>query len=453
MSHLPVIPIVDEGLGNSSYLVDLGDGRALIVDPTRDLRAVQRAAGERGLTVAFSAETHLHADFVSGSVQLASDGARVLASATGDREFPHQGLLEGDEVDLGGLTLRAMTTPGHTAEHLSFLLLDGTVPLGVFTGGSLLVGAAARTDLLGPDRTEELARSQYRSLRRLAQLPDSTLVFPTHGAGSFCSAPPSAERTSTIGSERATNPFLAAPTEDAFVELLLASLGSYPPYFHRLGEINRVGPALTGYAQPTTLTPEAVVGLRATGAEVIDVRPYDTYARAHIPGSLSIPLRPVFATWLGWLISSPAAPLVIVRDREQDPEEVVWQALKVGYENIVGELSDGLTGWRDAGQPLASTDVRQPAAGDIPAIIDVRQTGEFAAGHLPGATNIELGALGTNAQALDGTSVVVMCGHGERAATGASLLERAGVRDVSIFAGGPQDWAEAAPGRRVQVDR
>ncbi|MCC9706649.1 MBL fold metallo-hydrolase [Streptomyces sp. MNU76] len=210
-----LIPLVDEGLGNSAYLVDLGDRRALAVDASRDLRALRTAAARRGLSVAYAADTHLHADFLTSALQLAADdGATVLASAAGHRAFPHTALTDGDETDLGGLTLRALATPGHTDEHLSFLLLDGTHELGVFTGGSLIVGSAARTDLLGADRADELARAQYHSLRRLTQLPDTTAVWPTHGAGSFCSAPPGAERTTTIGAQKQANALLAAPDED-----------------------------------------------------------------------------------------------------------------------------------------------------------------------------------------------------------------------------------------------
>ena len=209
MTGTLIVPVVDEGLGNSAYLVDVGDGRALAVDVPRDLRAALAAADRHGLRIAFAADTHLHADFLSGARQLAAeDGAQILASAAGHRAFGHRGLADGDEADLGGLTLRTWATPGHTAEHLAYLLLDGGQVLGVFTGGSLLVGAAARTDLSGPEQTEALARSQYASLGRLLALPDATPVYPTHGAGSFCSAPPGAERTTTIGRERAASPLL-----------------------------------------------------------------------------------------------------------------------------------------------------------------------------------------------------------------------------------------------------
>ena len=191
----------------------------------------------------FAAETHLHADFLSGATRLARrDGARVISSAEGGRRFEHLGLADEEEVDLGGLTLRGWATPGHTDEHMSYLLSDGDQPRAVFTGGSLIVGAAARTDLLGAERTDALTRAQFRSLRRLAGLPDDTLVYPTHGAGSFCAAPQGADRTSTIAREKAANPLMRLDDEDAFVEALLSSLGTYPPYFSRLAEVNRAGP-------------------------------------------------------------------------------------------------------------------------------------------------------------------------------------------------------------------
>ena len=248
-----IIPVVYEGLGNSAYLVDLGDGRALAVDPPRDLRALDAAASQRSVRVWAVADTHLHADFVSGATLAARDGATVYASAAGKREFAHHGLGDGDEVNLDGLTLRAWATPGHTGEHLSYLLVVGEQTLGVFTGGSLIVGAAARTDLVSQEQTEPLARAQFSSLRRLAALPEDTLVLPTHGAGSFCAAPPGVGRTSTIGREKTSNPLLGAPDEDAFVAALLGNLGTFPPYFLRLPELNRCGPAVR--PDDNTLTP------------------------------------------------------------------------------------------------------------------------------------------------------------------------------------------------------
>lgn len=502
-----LIPLVDEGLGNSAYLVDLGDGRALAVDASRDLRTLRQAAERRGLRVAFAADTHLHADFLTGACRLAAeDGARVLASAAGNRTYPHRGLGDGDEVDLGGLTLRALATPGHTLEHVSYLLLDGTTPVGVFTGGSLIVGAAARTDLVDPARTRELAYAQYASLRCLAELPDGTAVWPTHGAGSFCSAPPGAARVTTIGEQKAVNTLLAAPDADTFADLLIASLGSYPPYFARLAEINRTGPAplaegpdgpapvgldrsgpgspgggLDGPAlpeldrsgagslggdlgEPAHHTGRAAVPddlgmpvldaararrLLADGALAVDVRPVGQFAAGHVPGSLSIALRPAFASWLGWL-TDPDAPWIAIYGPDQDLAEIAWQAVKIGH-----RLPAGYLRWDVWDGPLANLSLLSAEQVTGRTVVDVRQDGEFVSGHLPDARHVELGALTAELGSLArlglgvGESCVVMCAHGQRAATGASLLLRAGAADVAVLDGGPQDWA-AATGRSLK---
>ncbi len=443
MDPVDVLAFVDEGLGNSAYLVDLGDRRALAVDPPRDLRVLRAAAERRGLRVAYAADTHLHADFLSGARQLyADDGATVLASAAGRRAFEHRGLGDGDEVDLGGLTMRALATPGHTDEHLSFLLLDGPAPVGVFTGGSLIVGAAARTDLLGEERAEELARAQCASLRRLAELPDPTRVWPTHGAGSFCSAPPRAERSSTIGREKASNPLLAAPDADTFVARLMASLGSYPAYFRWLAEINRRGPGVIT-DQPTLpgLDAAEVRRLLAAGAAVVDVRPVRDTAAGHIPGAIAIPLRAQYASWLGWLLD-PGTPIVVVRNSDQRPADILWPALNIGYERIAGELAGGIDAWTSASGALATTRLVRPDQVTGP-VLDVRQHSEHLAGHVPGSVHIELGDLPGNASDAGPAPVTVMCGHGERALTAATLLARAGHPDATVMIGGPYDWAEA----------
>jgi hydroxyacylglutathione hydrolase len=438
-----LMPLVDAGLGNSAYLVDLGDGRALAVDVSRHLRAVRRAADERGLTVAFAADTHLHADFITGALQLArDDGATVLASAAGRRAYPHTPLADGDEIELGGLTLRALATPGHTDEHLSFLLLDGARELGVFTGGSLIVGAAARTDLLGAERTDELARAQYRSLQRLATLPDETAVWPTHGAGSLCSAPPGAERTSTIGAEKRANTLLAAPDEGAFVRQLLGSLGSYPAYFDRLAEINRRGPAiLTGAPGLAPLTAAEVRALLARGAQVVDVRSVRDFAAGHLPGAVSIPLHDQFATWLGWLLPHDT-PLVVVLGPGQDRADVAWQAVKIGYERLAGALDGGMDAWAaDGGAQERIALIAPDHVADRP-VLDIRQSAEHAARHIPGSANVELGDLPARAGETP-EHAVVACEHGERAMTAASLLQRTGRRDLAVLDGGPADWATA----------
>jgi len=310
----------------------------------------------------------------------------------------------------------------------------------------------ARTDLISPDRTEPLARALWRSLQeRVLPLPEDLPVYPTHGAGSFCSTPTRGERTTTIGREKAANPLLAAGDEDAFVKLLLGGLGSYSRYFLRLREVNRRGPRVHGATPPplARLAPREVRRLLADGAEVVDVRPIATFAAGHIPGALSIQLRGALATWLGWLVSDDQ-PLVFVLDADQDRGDLVRQALKVGYEQLAGELAGGMAAWEAAGLPVART----PLVGldDLQSrrVLDIRQDAEFAAGHLPGAAHVELGALTDRAEVPPGP-LAVICGHGERAMTAASLLARRGRRDVTVVDGGTSAWADA--GRRLEPPR
>ena len=449
VSGVDVVALVDEGLGNTSYLVDLGDGRALVVDPGRDPRPYRSEATRLGLSIAFAAETHLHADFVSGARELAANGATILASAAGNRLFPHQGLHDDEVVDLGGLHLRTLATPGHTPEHVAYLLLDGTRPVVVFTGGSLLVGAVARTDLISQARTDELARALYHSIHdTLLGLPDDLPVYPTHGAGSFCSAPAGAERTTTIGQERAANPFLAARDEDAFVSRLVAGLGTYPPYFSRLQEVNRRGPRVYATAPVLPrLDASQVRQLLTDGAIVVDARPYADYAAGHIPGSLSIQLRPAFATWLGWVVPD-GVPVVVVLGDDEDRTDLVGQALTVGYETLVGELDGGMAAWRAAGFEERSVALVAPAQLPTTPLVDVRQSSEYAAGHIPGALSVELGTVGV-ATGLPPGPLTVSCGHAERAMTGASLLERAGRTELTVVDGGTDAWA-ALPGNRLE---
>jgi hydroxyacylglutathione hydrolase len=448
---MPTIhPVVEEGLGNSAYVVELGDGRALVVDPARDPTPYLKLARWRRLRLAYAIETHLHADFLTGSRELAAaDGARILAPRGSRLGFAHHDLEDGQEVDLGGLTLRVLATPGHAPEHVSYLLLDGARPVALFSGGALLVGTVARTDLAGPGLTEPLARAAYRSLhQRLLSLPDDLAVYPTHGAGSFCAAPSGDERTTTIGAERRHNRLLAAADEDAFVKELLSGLGSYPPYFLRLRERNRAGPELLGsdWRVLPSLSPGQVQQHLAGGELLIDARPITAFAAGHIPGALSIALRPAFASWLGWLVDD-TRPLAFVLDDDQDRGELVRQCRTIGYDHLLGELAGGMAAWRAAGLPEAETSVVEAEQlDDQPGVVlDVRQAGEVATGHLAGALAIELGALAGDHQPaeLPEGPVTVMCSHGERAMTAASLLERAGCSDLRVARGGPQDWARA----------
>jgi hydroxyacylglutathione hydrolase len=443
---VPIHPVLDEGLGNSAYVVELEDGRALVVDPARDPSAYLAVAGRRGLEIAYVVETHLHADFLTGSRELAAGGAQVLAPRTSRLRFFHRGLEDGQQVDLGGLVLQAMATPGHAPEHLAYLLVDGDRPLALFSGGALLVGTVARTDLISPGQTEPLARAAHQSLRRLLTLPDALPVYPTHGPGSFCSASAGSQRTTTIGAERRHNRLAGAGDEDDFAALLQAGLGSYPRYFRHLRERNQHGPALLGprWRALAELSADQVSEQLAGGAALVDARPASRFAAGHIPGALSIALRPQFGTWLGWLVDA-SHWLVFVLDDHQDRSELVRQCRTIGHDRLVGELAGGMGSWRAAG--LAERAVPLAAAGHVGAgpVLDVRQASEVGAGHLPDAIAIELGALAGDPvpAAVPEGPVTVMCAHGERAMTAASLLQQRGHELVRVLLASPQGWARA----------
>jgi len=300
-SATEVISFVDEGLGHSSYLVDIGDGRALVIDPPRFPDAHLAAAADRGLEIAYTADTHSHADYVSGGPELAARGVEFLASKGADLAIPHRDVEPSNEIALtNAFRLRAIPTPGHTPDHLAYLLMEHDEPIALFSGGSLMVGTVGRTDLLGPAPREDLARDLFRALRdEILTLPDDLAVYPTHGAGSFCSAPGATERTTTIGRERRTNPFLQAADEDSFVAQLLAGLGTFPTNFLRLPEVNRLGPHLYGTIPALAqLSVDDARSMLHGDAVLVDVRPILEFAQGHVPGSLSIALRPVFSSWL-----------------------------------------------------------------------------------------------------------------------------------------------------------
>lgn len=439
---LEIVSIVDEGLGHSSYVVGLADGAALVVDPARFPERQRAVAAEHGWRIAWTADTHSHADYISGSPELAADGATFLASAGAGLEVAHHPIQAGEELPVApGVILRAIATPGHTPDHLAFLLSADGAPVGLFSGGSLMVGALGRTDLLGDERREDLARDLFRALRReILTLPDDLPVYPTHGAGSFCSAPAGSSRTTTIGVERATNPLLQIDDEDEFVQALVSELGSFPAYFRQLPEINRRGPRL--YPDLPHLARLDLDTLRshlAAGAALIDARPIAAFARSHAVGAISIQHRPVFGSWLGWLVDLDR-PVVFMLDDDTDRTDLVRQCLTIGHDAILGELDGGLDRWTAAGLPVASIPLVD-ATGLDGLVLDVRQDNEWDAGHVPGAIHVELGNL--SRASIPYGPVTVMCGHGERAMTGAGILRANGHDDVTVLAGGPTDWSAA----------
>jgi rhodanese-related sulfurtransferase len=281
----------------------------------------------------------------------------------------------------------------------------------------------------------------FQALRaEVLTLPDDLAVYPTHGAGSFCSAPSGSARTTTIGTERTTNPLLRIDDEDQFVATLLDGLGSFPTYFRQLPEINRRGPRI--YPELPALAQLDLDTVRrhiANGAVVVDARPIAEFAEAHIAGSLSVEHRSVFGSWFGWLVPIDR-PVVFVLGDDTDRADLVRQCLAVGHDPLVGELRGGIDTWTAAGLPVEATPLvtADHMAGTV---LDIRQQNEWDAGHVPGAIHVELGDL--PATPVPQGPTTVMCGHGERAMSGASILQAVGHHDVSVLAGGPEDWQVA----------
>jgi hydroxyacylglutathione hydrolase len=442
---------VDEGLGHSSYVIDLDDGTAAFIDPPRFPIAHETLADREQLRVAWTIDTHSHADYVTGSPGVAArHGAVFVAPAASRLEHPHRPIADGDRIVLSeAMSILAVATPGHTLDHHAYLLEERGRPVGLFTGGSLMVGTVGRTDLCGPALAVPLAYEMHRSLRRFEALTDDVAVYPTHGPGSFCSAPGATDRVSTLGRERATNPLLRTSDEDQFVEDLTAGVGTFPSYFAQLPELNRRGPSHFDALPALALLTAAQIEQRtAAGAVIVDARPFAKFGAGHIPGSLSNTLRPVFASWLGWLVDL-GRPLVFIFDADQDRLELVRQCLDVGHENLIGELAGGLDAWAADGRPLATVSLVGVDRLDG-RTIDVRQNVEYAAGHIPSARNVELASIAT--AALPDGEMTVMCGHGERAMTAAGILLARGRHDIAVFDGGPDTWA-AGTGQPLQRER
>jgi hydroxyacylglutathione hydrolase len=452
--------VVTPGLGDNSYVVASG-GEAAVVDPQRDVERYVDIARRNGASIVMVLETHVHNDYVSGALELrAATGAEIAGPAGGGYEFDVRPMAEGDEVRIGDLRITVLETPGHTPEHIAYLLYaEGSdVPTGVFTGGSLMVGGAGRTDLLGDELTERLTRAQYRTLRRLAALPDTAQVLPTHGAGSFCGAGPvPRERTSTMADERTRNRALAAPDESTFIEQQLTGLLAFPDYYRYMAPINRSGPKLLArLPRPGPLTPDDVARRTEEGAWVVDGRWRVPFARAHIPGSVNVELQDDFASYVGWVVPFDE-PIVLVAP---EPEEVslveaATQLLRVGYEHLEGYLAGGVEAWRSSGRPVASYPVagleewcRAWREGRAANVLDVRQQVEWDAGHIAGSRHIFVGDLPDRLDEVRVEGEVwAACATGHRASTAASLLDRAGLKVRLVEGTGVSDFLRhCAPG-------
>jgi hydroxyacylglutathione hydrolase len=456
---MQLAPFATPGLGDTSYLL-AGDGEAVLVDPQRDAWRFVEAAEQQSWRVTHVLETHVHNDYLSGALETrAATGAEIVAPARGGYEFPIRGADEGFSLEVGDMRLTALATPGHTPEHLAWLVHRADAPpdappIAVFSGGSLLVGSVGRTDLLGPTLAGALTADQQRSLRRLGGLPDTVAILPTHGAGSFCSAGPVGGRsTTTIGAERLMNPTFAAASmsEESFRDRLLGGLGLYPAYYGHMAGINRRGPAVVReLPKPPALDVAGFATASERGVALVDGRDRGSFAAGHLPGSVNIELNESFASYVGWLVPFDA-PLVLVlpEPAAQALEEAVIQLLRIGYEHVAGWLDGGVEAWRSAGRVVDSypiVAIRDAAAGasadpGATTVLDVRQPNEWRNGVIPGSTQIFVADLPARLAELPrDRPVTVLCASGHRSSIAASVLDGAGF-DVRLVAqGGAGNW-------------
>jgi glyoxylase-like metal-dependent hydrolase (beta-lactamase superfamily II)/rhodanese-related sulfurtransferase len=444
-------------LAHASYLIG-SEGEAAVVDPRRDVEEYIAYARDHGLRIRYVIETHLHADFVSGHVELAArTGAQIVFGEKAGATFPHRAVRDGDEIRVGRVLLRILETPGHTKESISVVAVDTALspaPRLVFTGDTLFIGDVGRPDLAAARGTgpEEMAGMLYDSLhQKLLALPDSVKVYPAHGAGSLCGRNIGKETSSTIGEQRRLNYALAPMPKDAFVRIMTADLPEVPAYFPVDVAINREGaPPLADRPPPSSLSPEAFAKAVEDGATVLDLRGSAAFGTGHVPGSLNVALSGQFAAWAGALVPADR-PIVLVGEDRDSADEAATRLARVGLDHVAGHLDGGVAAWHAAGRDLAATpqitvDELQAQAREIPTlqIVDVRRPAEFAAGHVPGAISHPLDRLERDLVRLDPSRpTAVICAGGYRSAAGASLLQRLDFKDLRNVVGGTSAWIEA----------
>jgi hydroxyacylglutathione hydrolase len=446
-----------DGLAHLSYLIgDRSSGRAAVIDPRRDVDVYLELARQHRLTISHAVETHIHADFVSGSRELAArtGTARVHVSVEGGAhyDFAHEPLRHGSRVELGAVTLTAMHTPGHTPEHMAYLAAERGNPWGFFSGDFLFADSVGRPDLLGAAQTPGLARALFGSLRTaLAPLPDAVPLYPAHGAGSPCGAN-ICDRQSTIGHERRHNPALQFTDESAFIDWVLCTAPPMPRYYPRMKRINAQGPEILGGLPAVEwLEPPAFRRRLAAGdVQLIDNRTMLAFGGGHIAGAWNLGPRPELSLWAGWMLD-PAKPIALVQPRDGDLPEVLRQFLRVGFTEFAGCLKGGMDAWVTAGLPvqglaqLPVQELNQVRTTRDFQLLDVRTPHEWDEGHLPGARYLFLGDLPAKLRDLDrDRPVVVYCASGYRSSLAASLLQANGFRNVQNVPGSYAAWTAAA---------
>jgi hydroxyacylglutathione hydrolase len=447
-------------LAHASYLVgDEGSGIAAVIDPQRDVDQYMTFGDKHGLRIAHVILTHLHADFVAGHLELRDRaGATIYLGAAAKAEYAFTPLGDGDRIDLGRVRLLAIETPGHTPESISLAVYDldrsETTPHAVLTGDTLFVGDVGRPDLraaLGW-KAADLGALLYDSLRtKLLSLPDDSLVYPAHGAGSLCGKAISRETVSTIGEQRRSNYALQPMTKTAFVDLVTADQPDAPPYFTYDAVLNSkerptLDEALARELNPMTL--DLVLALQRTGAQILDTRDQEQFAAAHLRGSLNIGLGGQYATWAGTMLGRDR-PIVIIADPGRE-HEAATRLGRIGFDHIVGYLQDGLRGLESRPDLMATTErLAAPLAAERiatgePLVVDVRTSGEREQKFVAGSVGIPLNHLADRAEELPtDRPLIVYCAGGYRSSIAASLLQQRGFSRVSEIAGGLAGWEAA----------
>jgi hydroxyacylglutathione hydrolase len=458
----------DDGLAQASYLIGCAaTGEALVIDANRDIRQYLDAAEAEKLRITHVSETHIHADYVSGSRELAkATGAQLYLSAEGGKDWQYRFaaedgatlLRDGDVIKVGNIRIEVMHTPGHTPEHISFVVTDtagANAPMGIATGDFVFVGDVGRPDLLEKaakiaNTMEEGARTLFHSLERFRALPDYIQVWPGHGAGSACGKSLGAVPTSTVGYEKRFNWGVGTTTEQEFVTMVLAGQPEPPLYFAEMKRINRDGPPiLGGFRLPARGDRTALEHALASGAAILDLRSADDFAVGHIPGTTNIPLNKSFSTWAGWLVKYDQHIHLI--GTEQDATRAVRELAMIGLDHVAAWYTpDVLREWTDAGKPLGTVERTDAAAlaprvaqGEV-TVIDVRNRTEYDAGHLPGSLHIPVGYLEERlAEIPREKPIVVQCQSGARSAIATSVLQRLGIANASNLTGGFLAWQDA----------
>jgi hydroxyacylglutathione hydrolase len=450
--------IQTEGIAELSYLVgDDDEGVAAIFDPRADVDVYIDMAREAGVAITHIFETHIHADLLSGSRELRArvESAKIYNSSEGGAEygFDREKVNDGDRFTFGEVLVIARHTPGHTPEHMSYLLADidhPNEPWGILTGDSLFVSSAGRPDLLGEKHTKQLAEQQFHTLRDFyLKMPDHVMIYPNHGAGSPCGADISARMSSTIGYERKFNKFLQFADAQSFTDFAIKTAPPVPHYYPIMKRVNARGPEILGNLPRVPALPPKTFkeAIDEKAGVLVDTRMMLAFGGGHIPGALNIGGSPILSIWAGWMLD-PNEPILLVLESDDDLERTVRLFVRTGYTKFAGYLTGGMRAWDAAGFPLER--IGQMSVHELNErksslqVLDVRSPGEWKKGHVPGARHIFVPDLCDRMNELDrNRPTAVYCGSGYRASIATSILKLQGFNELWNVPGSWEAWKKA----------